>query len=121
MGRKAKFSKEVKITACEKYKNGKGSFVSIANEVGCAVEVLRKWYKEKLIPSNVYKMTSRDVKSYMEQKLCGISVLTLSEHRTVKQSTIEEFTSIYYQFFLYFLRKTLLFLHFLGNIRCLHF
>ena len=44
MGRKAKFSKEVKITACEKYRNGKGSFNSIANEVGCAREVLRRWY-----------------------------------------------------------------------------
>ena len=70
--------------------------VAVDGEFYETVEVLRKWYKEKLIPSNVYKMTSRDVKSYMEQKLCGISVLTLSEHRTVKQSTIEEFTSIYY-------------------------
>ena len=70
--------------------------VAVDGEFYETVEVLRKWYKEKLIPSNVYKMTSRDVKSYMEQKLCGISVLTLSEHRTVKQSTIEEFSSIYY-------------------------
>ena len=44
MGRKAKFSKKIKIMACEKYRNGKGSFDSIANEVGCAKEVLRRWY-----------------------------------------------------------------------------
>lgn len=44
MGRKAKFSKEIKITACKKYKAGKGSFGSIAKEVGCAEPVLRKWY-----------------------------------------------------------------------------
>lgn len=34
MGRKPKFSKEVKIKACEDYKNGKGSFESIASEIG---------------------------------------------------------------------------------------
>ena len=44
MGRKAKFSKEVKIEACEKYRNGKGSFISISKDVGCDSNVLRKWY-----------------------------------------------------------------------------
>lgn len=44
MGRKAKFNKEVKIAACEKYKNGKGTFGSIAKEVKCNKTVLRKWY-----------------------------------------------------------------------------
>lgn len=44
MGRKSKFSKEVKINACKKYKAVKGSFGSIAKEVGCAESVLRKWY-----------------------------------------------------------------------------
>ena len=44
MGRKSKFSKEVKINACKKYKAGKGSFSSVAKEVGCAKSVLKKWY-----------------------------------------------------------------------------
>ena len=44
MGRKSKFSKKVKINACKKYKAGKGSFGSIAKEVGCAEPVLKKWY-----------------------------------------------------------------------------
>lgn len=46
MGRKAKFSKYTKISACEKYKNGKGSFASISNEVGCNSSVLKKWYDD---------------------------------------------------------------------------
>ena len=46
MGRKSKFSKEVKIAACEKYRNGKGSFGSISNEVGCNVSCLKKWYND---------------------------------------------------------------------------
>ena len=46
MGRKAKFSKEVKIKACEKYRKGKRSFGSIAKEVGCNESILRKWYHD---------------------------------------------------------------------------
>jgi transposase-like protein len=44
VGRKPKFSKEVKIEACERYINGHGSFESIAKEVGCNRERLRQWY-----------------------------------------------------------------------------
>ena len=46
MGRKAKFSKEIKIKACEKYRNGKGSFKSISEEVGCDKTVFYKWYQD---------------------------------------------------------------------------
>ncbi len=44
MGRKPKFSKEVKIKACEDYKQGKGSFLTIASKIGCNCDVLRIWY-----------------------------------------------------------------------------
>lgn len=44
MGRKPKFSKEVKIKACERYRKGLGSFGSIAKEVGCTEWVMRNWY-----------------------------------------------------------------------------
>ena len=43
MGRKSKFSKEVKVRACESYNNGHGSFKSIAREVGCSRERIRQW------------------------------------------------------------------------------
>ena len=46
MGRKSKFSKEVKINACKKYKAGKGSFGSIAKELGCSKPVFHKWYHD---------------------------------------------------------------------------
>lgn len=49
MGKKAKFSKEVKITACENYKKGKGLFGSIAKEVGCGKPVFIKWYYDYII------------------------------------------------------------------------
>ena len=41
---KPKFSKEVKIKACEDYKNGKDSFRSIAFDIGCVCSILRGWY-----------------------------------------------------------------------------
>ena len=46
MGRKAKFSKEIKIKACEKYRKGKGSFKSISEEIGCGKAVFYKWYHD---------------------------------------------------------------------------
>ena len=46
MGRKAKFNKEVKIAACEKYKKGKGSFKSISEEIGCDKAIFYKWYHD---------------------------------------------------------------------------
>ncbi|BES63922.1 hypothetical protein SANA_03610 [Gottschalkiaceae bacterium SANA] len=44
MRRKPKFSKEVKIDACERYSNGHGSFESVAKEVDCSPEQFRQWY-----------------------------------------------------------------------------
>lgn len=44
MGRKAKYSKEVKIKACKDYENGKSSFGGIADEIGTTKEVVRRWY-----------------------------------------------------------------------------
>ncbi len=44
MGRNAKYTEKIKIEACEKYKKGKASFRSIAQEVGCNTTVFRRWY-----------------------------------------------------------------------------
>ena len=49
MGRKPKFSKEEKIKACEEYKNGKGSFNSIAFNMGCNKVTVRRWYYRYII------------------------------------------------------------------------
>ncbi|WP_143760815.1 transposase, partial [Clostridium haemolyticum] len=44
MSRKPKFSKEIKIKACEEYKSGKGSLVSIAKRIGIDHATVRQWY-----------------------------------------------------------------------------
>lgn len=56
MGRKSKFSKDVKIAACESYDNGHGSFRSIAKEMGCSSEQFRQWYlKYKIHGASVFE------------------------------------------------------------------
>lgn len=44
MGRKAKYSKEVKIKACKDYDKGYFTFNDIAKMIGIAKEVVRRWY-----------------------------------------------------------------------------
>jgi len=44
MGRKPKYSIEVKIKACEDYEKNNGSFSRIADEIGANVETVRRWY-----------------------------------------------------------------------------
>ena len=43
MGRKAKFSKEIKIDACIRYLSGKSGVSELANEIGCDEMSLREW------------------------------------------------------------------------------
>lgn len=44
MGRKPKYSKEIKIKACEDYLSGKGSFIGIAKNIGSVKSTVRLWY-----------------------------------------------------------------------------
>lgn len=44
MGRNSKFSKEEKIEACERYRNGEGSFKSIEKEIGSQKIAVMRWY-----------------------------------------------------------------------------
>jgi len=44
MGRKPKYSKEIKNKACEDYLSGKGSFISIAKNIGSVKSIVRQWY-----------------------------------------------------------------------------
>ena len=44
MGRKPKFSKEVKIQACKDYEEGRLGFKSIAKNIGSHEETVRRWY-----------------------------------------------------------------------------
>ena len=44
MGKKSKYSKEVKIKACKDYEKGHISFEGIADKIGTTHEAVRQWY-----------------------------------------------------------------------------
>lgn len=78
MGRKSKYSSELKIKACRDYDNGNISFIGIANEIGTTKEVVRRWY--------------------LRYKEHGPSIFEASDgnssySKEFKQSVIEEYTS----------------------------
>ena len=45
MGRKNKFSKEIKVQACEDYLSGKKSVIQISKDLSISEETVRKWVK----------------------------------------------------------------------------
>lgn len=45
MGRKAKFTKDIKIQACEDYITGKNSVINIALTIGCNESRLKEWIR----------------------------------------------------------------------------
>ena len=67
MGRKPKFSKEVKFQACESYKKGNGSFVSISKEIGCTHERLRQWYLKYCIHGSAVFEPKSTNRSYCKE------------------------------------------------------
>lgn len=78
MGRKPKFSKEVKINACKDYDKGNISFGCIAKEIGTTTEVVRRWYLTcKEHGPSVFESSSKN-RSYSKE---------------FKLSVIEEYTS----------------------------
>lgn len=67
MGRKPKFTKEVKIQACKDYESGKGSFNSIARGVGVSSFAIKEWYYAyKIHGENVFNYSNKN-KSYSKE------------------------------------------------------
>lgn len=46
MGRKSKYSKELKIEICKKYIDGNGSTISLAKEIGTTDSVICRWIRK---------------------------------------------------------------------------
>lgn len=61
MGRKVKYSKEVKIKACKDYEKGDVSFNDIAKKIGTAREVARRWHlKYKEHGPSVFEISNKE-------------------------------------------------------------
>lgn len=52
MGRKSKYSKELKIEICKRYLNGEGSTYSLADEIGTNNMVVYRWVKNTMLLVN---------------------------------------------------------------------
>lgn len=78
MGRKPKFSKEVKVKACKDYEKGNCSFGVIANEIGANDETVRRWHLTYKKHGCSAFETTRKNRSYS---------------KNFKMSVIEEYTS----------------------------
>jgi len=81
MGRKSKYSKEVKIKACEDYEKGEGSFKSIAKSIGTNKEVVRRWYlRYREHGTSVFKTSNRNQSYDKEFKLSVIKEYTTKKY-----------------------------------------
>lgn len=105
MGRRRKYSKEVKIEACEEYIAGKGSFGSISKNIGCNRERVREWYLSYKIhgpkafdTSNRNRTYSKEFKlSVVREYIEGnISTPDLSAKYRINNSVILNWIKKYY-------------------------
>ncbi len=67
MGRNSTFSKEVKIKACESYKEGSMGFETIAKNIGCSYSTLHKWYAKYTVHGPIVFDISNRNKSYSRE------------------------------------------------------
>lgn len=67
MGRRSKFTKEVRITACKSYLQSNKSHLTIAKELSCTKETVRRWVLKYLEHGSVIFDTSRRNKSYTKE------------------------------------------------------
>jgi len=67
MGRKPKFTNEVKIQACKDYSSGKGSIASIAKAIGANIKTVYEWYYAyEIHGKNAFNHSNRN-KSYTKE------------------------------------------------------
>lgn len=82
MVRKSKFSKEVKIKACQDYEKGHVSFSSIAKNIGANEETVRRWYlRYKEHGSKVFEISNKN-NSYSK----NFKLLVIEEYTSGKYS-----------------------------------
>lgn len=85
MGRKSKYSKEVKIKACKDYEEGSGSFYDIAKMIGTDHSVVLRWYhKYKEYGADAFEISDRN-KSYTKE----LKLSVVKEYISGKGSTTD--------------------------------
>lgn len=81
MGRKAKYSKEIKIQSCKDYEEGNLSFKGISAKIGANEEVVRRWYlRYKEHGPNALDSSSRNQSYSKEFKLSVVEEYTSGKY-----------------------------------------
>jgi len=110
MGRKSKFSKEMKIKTCEKYKKGNSSFSSISKEVGCSCETMRQWYMTYCIHGNKAFEVNNTNQTYSNEFKYSIIEAYLSGKFSMLEISAKHMISVYVvsqQQFSFYISKSL--------------
>lgn len=65
------------------------------NAYGETYKLLKDWTQKEILPKNIYQITVRDMKIFMQSDIVAASFQNLSEHRTFERSVISKYTSVY--------------------------
>lgn len=85
MGRNPKFSKEVKIKVCEAYKAGKGSYKSLAQNIGASESIVKEWYSlYKFHSENAFESSNRNASYTREFKQAIIESFISGKHSAME-------------------------------------
>lgn len=81
MGRKPKYSKEIKIKACHDYEKGYSNFKEIADEIGATIETVRRWHLRYMEHGSSVFETSKRNRAYSKDfKLSVIEEYTVGKY-----------------------------------------
>lgn len=58
-------------------------------------KLLKDWTQKEILPKDIYQITVRDMKIFMQSDIVAASFLNLSEHRTFERPVISRYTSVY--------------------------
>lgn len=58
-------------------------------------KLLKNWTQKEILPKNIYQVSVRDMKIFMQAEIVAASFQTLSEHRTFERPVISKYTSVY--------------------------
>ncbi len=58
-------------------------------------KLLKNWTQKEILPRNIYQISVRDMKIFMQSEIVAAAFQTLSEHRTFERPVISKYTSVY--------------------------
>jgi transposase-like protein len=87
MSRSSKISIEVKLKACEDYKHGNGSYISLAKSLGIATVTLMEWYSAySFHGSDAFNSSNRNNSYSIEYKIKIVELYNFGSYTSLQLS-----------------------------------